>query len=276
MSAVFILRQADSVHMMTDAVSYLLDGTVMATNLTKASAMPTLRAAISCPGPASFQRLFANEIEATFDTFDELVLHGQKFLSEAFERYAAEHRGGDAMSAVYLIGWHERNSCPGAYRMTLWTAESTQRDVVLAESGVDAGCAEQSELRPINEGLINGMPMPSVRSIEQSRFEIKDDAAGYVPAVDLLHLTELARQELDSDGLSWVGGKAVLTSVTSSGVTQHVVHHWAEDVIGARIRPRPVDWRAWHAAHPRHVGLSRLQRERLEKRAAKMQRRAGR
>lgn len=275
MSAVFVLRQADSVHMMTDAVSYLLDGTVMATNLTKATAMATLGAAISCAGPSSFQRLFADQIERTFGSFDELVACGQHWFTETFERLAAEYRSGDAMSTVYLIGWHERETRPGGYVINLWTDGSTQRDVVLAESAVGAA-SERSDFKPINEGMINGTPMPSLGSLDHAGFELRDNAAAYDPAVDLLHLTEVTRQELDDAGLSWVGGKAVLTSVNRSGITQRIVHHWAEDVAGTPIVPRPVDWSAWHAAHPRQVGLSRLQRDRSEKRAAKLQRRASR
>jgi hypothetical protein len=45
-SSVFVLRQSRSVHLMTDSITHLLDGTVMATNLTKASMSATLPAVI--------------------------------------------------------------------------------------------------------------------------------------------------------------------------------------------------------------------------------------
>ncbi|MBI5260258.1 MAG: hypothetical protein HY852_00385 [Bradyrhizobium sp.] len=272
MSAVFVLRQSDSIHMMTDAVSYLLDGTVMATNLTKATTMATLSAAISCPGPSSFQRMFADRVERAFDSFDDLVEYGEHWLADTFEDLAAEHRASDAMSTIYLIGWHDGENRPGGYVANFWTDASTQMAVVLKESGVDlaAVASERGKLKPIGEGLINGTPMPSHEWLDRAGFELRD-AAEYDPSVDLLHLAEIARQELDGDGKSWVGGKAVLTSIERGQIAQRVIHRWKEDVVGSPIVPAPVDWAEWRAARApaQSPGISRLRQQMLERKARK-------
>jgi hypothetical protein len=49
-----------------------------------------------------------------------------------------------------------------------------------------------------------------------------------------------------------------------------VLKRWP-DVIGEKIEPEPIDWAKWRAEHLPAVppGLSRLQRERMEKKARK-------
>jgi len=49
------------------------------------------------------------------------------------------------------------------------------------------------------------------------------------------------------DGRHVVGGHAVLTTITASGVVQRVVHVWPEDQPGKRIEPAPLDWSVWRA-----------------------------
>lgn len=97
----------------------------------------------------------------------------------------------------------------------------------------------------------------------------------------MLHLAEIARQEC-LEGAHWVGGKALLTTIDARGVTQRVVHHWKEDQVGELITPTPVAWKEWLAERKRDraagavegagidlSGLSRLQRERMLKKARK-------
>jgi hypothetical protein len=86
--------------------------------------------------------------------------------------------------------------------------------------------------------------------------------------MDLLHLTKI---ELDDDGLSWVGGKAILTTVDERGISQRLVHHWTEDAVGWPIKPRSIDWTGWRAsrlpAPPENI--SRLRRQMLERKMRK-------
>jgi hypothetical protein len=56
------------------------------------------------------------------------------------------------------------------------------------------------------------------------------------------------RGRFASDGKYYIGGHAVLTTVTRDGVTLRVVHVWPEDQPAKRIEPAPIDWSAWRAA----------------------------
>jgi hypothetical protein len=87
-------------------------------------------------------------------------------------------------------------------------------------------------------------------------FSIPADVNVMRPDIDLLHLMEIARHE-EIQGCHWVGGKAVLTSIDSSGVTQNTLHVWEEDMVGDLITPLPIDWKAWRAARLQHTSNKR-------------------
>jgi hypothetical protein len=174
------------------------------------------------------------------------------------------------MSTLYVIGWHARENRPGGYVVDLWTDSSSQKSQVFSESDPEAvaqAVATRSKLKEIRPGYLNGTPMPTAEQCDAAGFELRD-AHEYDPAVDLLHL---ARQELDDDGLGWVGGKAILTTIDERGISQRVLHHWTEDAVGAPIRPKPIDWTAWRAARVPAVpeGMSRLRREILGRKTRK-------
>jgi hypothetical protein len=188
---------------------------------------------------------------------------------------AEEHRGGDAFSMVYLIGWRERENRPAAYSINLSTAESTHRSFIESNS-LSAG-----DYGRLKEQVLAGTPLPSRELLDAACFTIHEDDERFVPDADLLHMMEVQRHE-EMDGHHWVGGKCVLTTVAEGRVTQKVVHHWVEDVVGRPIEPKPIaDWRAWRAAldaaHVKSVvpeGMSRLQRDVWERKQRKLNRRA--
>jgi hypothetical protein len=94
------------------------------------------------------------------------------------------------------------------------------------------------------------------------------------PVNDLLHILEVQRQNKGGHyKFHLVGGFALLTTITKDGITQRVVHVWPEDKVGEVITPAPVNWPQWRAKHkrlaPTMAALSKLQRDRLAKKARK-------
>ena len=64
------------------------------------------------------------------------------------------------------------------------------------------------------------------------------------PEAKLLHMLEIQRRLRADDGNCYVGGNAVLTTVTCAGVTQRVVHRWP-DKVGKPVKPeRDINWKA--------------------------------
>lgn len=47
------------------------------------------------------------------------------------------------------------------------------------------------------------------------------------------------------DGISYVGGLAILTSIDATSVKQRIVHVWENDRPGVKIEPEPIDWKAF-------------------------------
>jgi hypothetical protein len=99
-----------------------------------------------------------------------------------------------------------------------------------------------------------------------------------ITPLDLLHLLEVQRRTKFSLGEGyperhWVGGLALLTTVTKDGVSQRVMHRWDEDRLGEIIEPLPVaDWKSWRATKAKAAmpdGMSRLKRDMLAKKIAK-------
>jgi hypothetical protein len=255
---------------MTDAAAY--DGTtgeLHAVDLVKCIALPDLHLAVSCNGPALLGQHMSEKIADEFTSFDDLIARGESELPRMFQDYAEYARGGDAYSTLYVIGWHRHAARPAAYIMNLWTDGSAKLARVLEQSeGTEAFHRFKFE-----EQLLAGTPLPGDDLIQAAGLRIPDDVNDMRPELDLLHLMEVQRHEKIA-GHYWVGGNALLTSIDANGVTQKVVHEWREDVVGEPIAPLPIDWKAWRAARiissaniP--AGLSRLQRERMEKKARK-------
>jgi hypothetical protein len=229
--------------MMSDAAAYTVPAGILTdVNLSKCVAMPTLSAAISCTGPAELGAFFSYRLMREAKSFDDLVSRGSEILPRLFMGHVNARRAGDAISSIYLIGWHEKANRPAAYAMDIWTDDASQLGAVLKESA-NSGRAAGFKLTEMDLG---GTPMPAMNLIAEAGFVIHDDNERFIPEVDLLHLMEVQRHER-IQGRHWVGGKALLTSIDRSGVTQKIIHTWSEDRVGEPIEPRPIDWQRWRA-----------------------------
>lgn len=261
MSSIFVLPQTRSVHMMTDGLVYDRDGIVQATNLAKAHSLPTLPMVMSCTGPAFMSPLIAEKIAMEFSSFDEYIDRADEWLPAVFDAMAEKHRDGDAASSFYVIGWHERENRPAAYCADLWTDKSSRIERILA----NGGDRDVPRAKLIEQTTIAGTPLkPDL--VEQCGFRIRR-ADDYDPELDLMHVTEVARQER-LEGAHWVGGKILLTSIDAKGITQRVVHHYAQDRVGEAVVPESIDWQAWRAAREKPAG-SWLKRQMAERKMRK-------
>lgn len=271
MTAIFVIKQRNAVHMMTDGAAYLRpSGIITSIDCKKAVAMPSLHAVVACTGPWDLGAFYAKCLPTLVASFDELVDRADVLLPKVFKHFAEARRGGDAVSTLYLIGWHRRRDEPGCYAIDMWSEGGTQIDRV--KRNALPGQAMPTQQRLIAQDA-SGTPMPSPARAAEAGFRLADDNEKIEPEIDLLHLLEVGRQER-VDNLHWVGGNAMLTTLTRGAIDQRVIHKWQEDRIGEKLAPRPVNWKSWIAARrlaaaPIPSGLSRLQRERMEKKARK-------
>jgi hypothetical protein len=251
LTAIFVLRQRSSVHLITDGAVYDgATGELRAVDFVKCVEFPEMQMAIACTGPALLSRYLGERIEDECDSFDDFVGRGEVLLPEMFREYAEEARNADAFSTVYVVGWHRHAiPRPAAYCMNMWTDVSTRLAQVVENSSADSGYQRFK----FEELLFSGTPVPGGDLLQAAGFTIPADVNDLRPELDLLHLMEIARHE-EIEGHHWVGGEAVLTSITESGVAQKTLHVWGEDVVGDPITPLPVDWAAWRAARQRVPG----------------------
>ncbi|MCS3896109.1 hypothetical protein M2171_005242 [Bradyrhizobium japonicum USDA 38] len=81
-------------------------------------------------------------------------------------------------------------------------------------------------------------PTPPVEDLLAAGWPIGVDRDKRDAKADLLHMLEIQRRREASDGKYYIGGHAVLTTVTADGVTQRAVHRWPEDRAGKPVRPQ--------------------------------------
>lgn len=273
MSAIFVLPRRDRIDLMSDGAAYLEDGRLTSVTFGKVTTMPTIGAAIGATGPAKGAPIMAAEIVMRFGTFDDLVEEAEDCLPGLFEAIAANTRLGGSSCTLYLAGWLTRANRPGAFCMELATADSLHNiDVMANSSGLTPEFGKLKELADISGTPIPG---PELRSAAGFVVPSGDDAD---PEFHLLHLLEIARRE-PFKGRFWIGGLALLTTITAEGIEQRVVHRWPEDTVGEFIEPPPIEWRRWrqerlahHIAAPVPEGETRLKREIRERRARKLAR----
>jgi hypothetical protein len=280
MSACNVLVQKAAVHIMVDGLSYGSDGVIEAISQ-KCWACPTSHFVVSSMGAGSAGLIFSVEAGRLFPSFDALVASIEVAMPEICQKHAASLGQSEFTDCeVYFAGWSKARNRPEAYIMRVHDeASQAYWDEQTQNTGYEA---KPYKLMPITD--ITGNPAADVAELREAGLVRKDVTVDELcevldPCIDLLAMLEVQRRRKTPlrPGLPvrhWVGGLALLTSITRDGITQRVVHRWEEDAIGQIVKPRPIDWKAWRAARAVAaaaipLGLSRLQRERMEKKARK-------
>lgn len=287
MSACNILfqRQRKAVHMMVDGAGYDANGVVLSISQ-KAFALPTLHAAISSLGIGMAGQLFAIQLERHFTTFDDMIERIEGVAPGIYESLLDVGIGTVTDVALTIIGWSEAEAGPAAYTLLMnepeseaYIRERNARHDAEFGAGARVGGAAFT-LSRCDFSTINPPPVRPLTDLEFPDYQFVDDLGEIAnPEIDLLHILEAQRRRKFAtrpgcDEAHKVGGLALLTSITKDGVSQKVVHRWLEDRVGETIKPLPIDWKSWRASKVIAAvgipeGLSRLQRERLEKKARK-------
>lgn len=269
MSAINVVVQSGAVHLMTDGLSYE-NGIPLETDLIKTEVLSGMRAAIAATGPAGFIYFLSEKIAEEFSAFDDLILRGRDRLPSLFADYVAKYRDlheGEIASLV-IAGWHEKENRPAAYAIDLHAGGEEKRNFTRRNN---PHISEESIVPELTELNIIAVPCPTSEELVTTGFQISRARDSWNAANDLLHLMNLQRLKKYDDGRHYVGGLITLTTITASGVEQRPVHVWTEDKIGEPIVPQSVDWTAWRLERQgvKLAGLSRLQRERMLKKARK-------
>jgi hypothetical protein len=224
--------------------------------------------------------MVGHDLSRAFQSFDSLIAYGGEELEQLVERYQELFPPEIEIAFEMIVaGWSAEQNAPEAY--VIYAVDD-------AYTPADMTAEERTQLpEPFKFcRLPNAIYGPRITDEDMLRSGLPGIDVNDAPenAVDLMrHAIEVQRHHVpdvieEGEGTHFVGGFVQLTTVTPNGITQRVLDRWPDE-IGETIKPGPIDWPKWRAERAsRRVaaalaqapgGLSRLQRERMEKKARK-------
>jgi hypothetical protein len=248
MSGAIALLQRDSAHILVDAASYFEDGRI-AFFLDKCLALPAQRCAVTTHGIARWQDIIFDAVQ-DFNSFDAMKAGISPLLKQVFEDHhdtISTHSRREC--CVWVVGWSEQQQRPEGFTVFLQDQAEWEAD---HPPPVSDTMPRPFEVCPVGFGgvTLTFSPVPTRAQIVEARFPIPlSETERLNPEIDLLQLMEVQRRTpFEGRGGNYcIGGYALLTSVTKSGVTQRKIHEWTEDEEGELIKSGPIDWVKWRA-----------------------------
>ena len=238
------MRQRKAIHMITDAAGYTADG-IVANFTLKVVALPHLSAAINTRGPAFATRQIADDLENSFDTFDQIVAGLEKFAPEFYERNAERFREHDCPELeIYACGWSAARSQPEGYLIRACFEDSDFHH--------DQSMAGTYRLPPNRLQKLSaccGAPGITPADMTAAKFPEHLPVEKFDPRIDGLHLFQIQRGKLstrkDLPPQYSVGGFATLTTIREDEISQSVLARF-DDKVGELIKPECIgDWAEW-------------------------------
>lgn len=248
MTAINMIRQRRRAVILTDGAGYDANGVVRAF-YQKAIAIPHLRAAVAVRGSANAVGVLAAAFGARFTTFDDLVANGGAVAQSVYDEFFAMFTNyGETEIEIHLAGWSEARNRPETYVMASDEAPSLAVMEMLPWTFTEADDCSAAPL-PTDEAMAaQGL---SVSAVE--RFDPVSDGLRVMEAQRRTRGSALSR----GNGVEvyCVGGFAMLTEITESGVSQRIIHRW-NDRVDELIDP---------FAHVPVMNMSRQQRRAMER-----------
>ncbi|WLA62370.1 hypothetical protein [Bradyrhizobium diazoefficiens] len=252
MSAAIMLRQRNSIHLMVDSASYFSDG-IIAGFLDKCRTMPEIRCAATTLGASLWQTIIFDAISDGFKSFDEVKAGIAPLLEQLYEAHADTvcEPGMWSSADVWVIGWSDEIDGPDGFVIGMDDLE----DWTLQHGDDGRRPFVVEPLASLDLGL-NMHPCPTAHQLFEARFPISlAESDRLIPDIDLLQLLEVQRRMLYRGRYHFIGGYALLTSVSRDGISQRRVHTWDEDEVGRLIVPQPIDWRRWRTEREAMCGI---------------------
>jgi hypothetical protein len=232
MSAINVIRQNNSVHVLTDAAAYDERGTIIAI-APKVWQMPHLNCLFAVRGPKLAAPLVVDAIGGIHTSYDELrdnIAEDLRRAVAAFEPIFAQCGFGADLDLV-IAGISESRG-PDSYLIATHRRYGTEPFKVAQMGPLAAAPADPA----IQKRLLSVLPAGAT-------------ADSLDPATDGLRILQVQRDAVVSVGKSAkamkvVGGFAQLSSVTRDGISTRVLHRWPDCIMG-----QPVDGGSlWDAA----------------------------
>ncbi|MBX3580032.1 MAG: hypothetical protein KF723_22740 [Rhizobiaceae bacterium] len=260
MTALNVLRQRRRATLYTDTAGYGLDGVIQGFGV-KSFTLPAHRAVIGCRGSMAAAMTIGYAAALRFGSFDEIASPaGAAYIGEVYDQEGVNFaRSGQSDIDFVITGWSESRNRPLSFAMS-----SSARHGIGTFEWVDAD---------------EFMTFPEVDIDLARRFGLTDaaDPERLDPVADGIAVMQAQRHTVfpltDDEGntrnLFVVGGSIIATRITEDGLTQSVIHRWAEDRVGELITPGPLPTGRTRGLASPAIPMSRQQRRAAEREARK-------
>lgn len=232
MTAINGFLQRDRGFLMADGAFYLSDGTPMGFG-SKIVSIPKLHAAIAARGYSLIAPTIAMEMAIKYADFDDMLDRVDDDLT-AWEGAQRDflHVVGFPHFELHMMGWSKREARP---RYACWTNRREDEDDKVEGLHEEPGC------------LVSPYLMPDQELKELPKLGVFMGAPGFLDSFDPIRhgvpIMQAQRRDVDElDGheengkVCIVGGHIEVTEIDEAGISQRVVHRWA-DQTGVLVEP---------------------------------------
>lgn len=222
MTAAIIIRQKNAVHLLSDGISYLRDGTVTAITA-KIWPLPHINAAMICRGPRLMGPILAELFAGVGTTFDQVKQRAPLAVRNYFEgsREFFERCSLGADFDLFVAGFSEERG-PDSY---LLCNHRRHGNAVRPWQVTDCGSLS---VTPSDDEILSQVadafpPGTKPESLDPERDGLK-----------ILHMQRARAFDHGSKGshMSGVGGFAQLMTVTRDGISTKILERWNESAFG--------------------------------------------
>lgn len=248
----------------SDGASYDWAG-VVSLIASKIRAMPHWPGVITGTGEVAALEWIALSAEMDFATFDDAVAG-----IEAALPGMVRDSGHDLQFEIALSGWSHARRRPESYSISTidngGPSSTPEQDADSREAGLLAPWKLMA--RP----TVSNTPVPTTELLIASNYEGISGDANPEHAKRVLRLMLEMQRRFLSQGRHVVGGHVEMAVVTPDGVEKAIVHKWTEDREGEMIRPQPIIWQDFRESIGLPRGISAVEQDALRQQLADLDR----
>jgi hypothetical protein len=241
MTAIIVVCQPrhNVVHVVTDGAIYRQDQTVVAFG-NKVAAVPHWPGIVTSAGNAAATPLFGWDLAQQFASFDDLIRDGEAVLPELSRSFGLP----SAATMIFAGISAERGPEAYSFRTEDVVPPMSTREELEASECYDA------PFKLVKLPAVVMTPVPSDQSIAAGYAGLDVDADPESALWSMRKVLTMQRHMKLPEGLGGIGGFGQLTTISADGIAQRIIQRWP-DVLGAPLRPGPIDWKQWHLDNPK-------------------------
>lgn len=262
MTALVYLKTPAAMHLMTDSACYFPDATVVGF-APKVAVLPDINMAIFTRGPAGAADIARDAWVGRFTSYDAFAANAvENVRAFYYSKEKALRATGQPDLEFYYFGYSKRHGCFEGRQIRCGFEDSamhTDQDIGGAHIVRNPPFVEH-ELKVF--GMAPGLFTKEDLAAATSPIHVKPSK--WIPEIDMLQVLEMMRRKPEARFPGqplriYTGGHALLTTVTTSGITQKIVADFGDEIGRPIQQPAPVNWKRWREEALRRLLIGRMQ-----------------